>query len=530
MRPCADNSDREPVESVLKRILEPEHARSIGVSQPKETKESKESKESKEPRANGTMALVPLNIIYLPPPDWHQPLKPLGHKDNARLISKTAGSEKNTAGSATSNESGAGADTEKQHQKQKQQQQKLNLDSHATGDSILVHLASWVRELAGSAKKAAMEHRNHSIDNSFIKGTAIEKAVESGRQTILQIRALPKTDDWVTWLGKALNQMTGYTRIAELKTSVEESGNEFKIARKELDELKQQYTDTVQQRITNQREINGLLQRKHLWNESDVARFTDLYKDEYQAEGVEQEASKRLKEAEGAVDLKYDMLVSSIRERYHEEQIWSDKIRRASTYGTWAVLFMNILALFLAQAIFEPRKRRKIIDGVDERLGQAMLEQQEKIDVVAQGMVARQESQERDIGAVAQHLSNVAAVLETVVSRQDILGSSLSARYQADLEPRIDLGEGCSDSELDLYYEQQQQRQGSSQHGFTPAVPGSMIWKAVKPAEKSKNADKSQDNDKSDRTFTRAEAGQLAIETAAVAGCLAAMITFYFSS
>ncbi|KAJ2221255.1 hypothetical protein IWW45_008918 [Coemansia sp. RSA 485] len=191
---------------------------------------------------------------------------------------------------------------------------------------------------------------------------------------------------------------------------------------------------------------------------------------------------------------------------------------------------MNILALFLAQAIFEPRKRRKIIDGVDERLGQAMLEQQEKIDVVAQGMVARQESQERDIGAVAQHLSNVAAVLETVVSRQDILGSSLSARYQADLEPRIDLGEGYSDSELDLYYEQQQQRQGSSRHGFTPAVPGSMIWKAVKPAEKSKNADQSQDSDKSDRTFTRAEAGQLAIETAAVAGCLAAMITFYFSS
>ncbi|KAJ2842456.1 sensitivity to high expression protein she9 [Coemansia erecta] len=329
--------------------------------------------------------------------------------------------------------------------------------------------------------------------------------------------------------------MTGYTRISELKDKVEESGNEFKKARKKLDSLKQQYTDTVQQRINNQREINSLLQRKHLWNESDVARFTGLYKDEYQAENVELEASRRLKEAEGAVDLKYDMLVSSIRERYHEEQIWSDKIRRASTYGTWAVLIMNILALFLAQAIFEPRKRRKIIDGVDERLGQAMQQQQEKIDDVAQSLAARQESQDKDIVAVAQHLGNVAAVLETVVARQqdtqlNILSNTSNS--QVDLSPHIDLGEGYSDSELDMYYVQQQQQKSQAtkaQRGFSPAIPGSMIWKAVKPVDKSRSGEP-QDKSKTDRTFTRAEAGQLAIETAAVVGCLAAMLTFYFSS
>lgn len=30
--------------------------------------------------------------------------------------------------------------------------------------------------------------------------------------------------------------------------------------------------------------------------------------------------------------------VTAIRERYHEEQLWSDKIRRLSTYGTLVVM------------------------------------------------------------------------------------------------------------------------------------------------------------------------------------------------
>ncbi|KAJ1829659.1 sensitivity to high expression protein she9 [Coemansia sp. RSA 2599] len=404
------------------------------------------------------------------------------------------------------------------------------------GESAVASLFRWIGRLAESAKPAtAARQRIHRADSQLIKGTVIEKAMESGRQTISQIKALPKTDDWVTWLGKALNQMTGYTRISELKEKVEESGSEFKVARQSLDALKQQYADTVQQRINNQREINSLLQRKHLWNENDVARFTGLYKDEYQAETVEQDASRRLKEAENAVDLKYDMLVNSIRERYHEEQIWSDKIRRASTYGTWAVLFMNILALFLAQAIFEPRKRRKIIDGVDEKLSRAMLAQQEKLDSVAHSLAAGQQGQERSIGAVAQHLSNVAAVLETVVARQDAQLDVLSGPAlgpSTGIGSSIDLGGGYSDSELDVYYAQQRSQDTADKHGFAPAVPGSMIWKAVKPAEKSTGASEQQGDAKTkdDRTFTRAEASQLAIETAAVVGCLAAMVTLYFSS
>ncbi|KAI9500084.1 mitochondrial distribution and morphology family 33, partial [Coemansia spiralis] len=179
-------------------------------------------------------------------------------------------------------------------------------------------------------------------------------------------------------LGKALNKLTGYDRIAELKTKVETSGAEFHKARQQLEEIKSRHANALKERINSQREINGLLQRKHLWNEDDVARFTSLYRQEHMSETVEQNVGKEVQAAESLADQKYDELVNSIRERYHEEQIWSDKIRRASTYGTWAVLFMNVFALLMAQAIFEPRKRRKIVDGVDERLAAVLDEQQVK--------------------------------------------------------------------------------------------------------------------------------------------------------
>ncbi|KAJ1886128.1 sensitivity to high expression protein she9, partial [Kickxella alabastrina] len=258
----------------------------------------------------------------------------------------------------------------------------------------------WLRHFAATAST-----KQTSTGTADTKGSATDRimsgafgrAVESSRQTLNQIRGLPKDDDWVTWLGKALNQITGYNRISDLKNKVEESSSEFKAARHDLDKIKELHARTVQERIANQREINSLLQRKHLWNEDDVARFTGLYKDEHQADMTELSASESLKEAEALVDRRYDQLVETIRERYHEEQIWSDKIRRASTYGTWAVLFMNILALFMAQAIFEPRKRRKIVAGVDEKLTAAIGDQQARIDEFAQGMLQRQAEHERSI-------------------------------------------------------------------------------------------------------------------------------------
>ncbi|KAJ1719740.1 sensitivity to high expression protein she9, partial [Coemansia biformis] len=208
------------------------------------------------------------------------------------------------------------------------------------------------------------------------QGSFVYRLLGAWRRTTSSVQAIPKDQDWVSWAGAVLNEVTGYQQIAQLKAQVEASGDQFRAARKQLHKVKAQHTQTIKDRIANQREISSLLQRKHLWSEDDVARFTDLYRSEHQSESAEQKSATELKEAESLVDRRYDELVSAIRQRYHEEQIWSDKIRRASTYGTWTVLCMNIIALLMAQAIFEPRKRRKIIAGVEEKLVEAVDGQQ----------------------------------------------------------------------------------------------------------------------------------------------------------
>ncbi|KAJ2832739.1 sensitivity to high expression protein she9 [Coemansia erecta] len=537
------NSSRESVESVLQRILEPDHAKSIGVA-------SEGAQSNKAPKVSNTdqRALVPLNIIYLPPPKWHQPLRPLIERqpqNQAPLDQKTdSGNSWSTAPIENGNTIGdSRATLEEQYGKS---------FSTPSSDGIIARIArifasrpriepvfkDALKDTPKDTSKPAFEktlkaHKPDSSDGlqaeqkaqADLSRVTAEKWQDSTtyrilvtwRQTLDSLRSLPKDDDWVTWAGKALNEITGYDRIALLKMQVDSSGEQFHAARRQLNDTKSQHARATKSRIANQREINSLLQRKHLWSEEDVARFTSLYRDEHQAESAETQSAKDLKEAEALVDHKYDELVNAIRERYHEEQIWSDKIRRASTYGTWAVLFMNILALFLAQAIFEPRKRRKIVAGVDERLSEAMSEQKDMLASTGQAMEQRIGEQEKAVVQMAQHLYNMSAVMDAISMRQERGMSEAGAQVSepvrrpeaAVVDPSVLLGgsDGYSDTELDMYYAQMHSRR---------ALPESMIWKvASSPHQK--------------QAYSRAEAGQLALETAALTSLIAGTL-YWFSS
>ncbi|KAJ2613327.1 sensitivity to high expression protein she9, partial [Coemansia sp. RSA 1694] len=346
-----------------------------------------------------------MNIIYLPPPKWHKPLRPLPGRSAADTPAAALDADTEAKPAAASDESRAKAG------------EASSPDTHRTGliRRLVARLFARSERPHESPSESPPDDGPTKAHQVSVAATAAAEAasekwrhtVASARLKVDALRQLPKDDDWTTWLSKALNQLTGYDRIASHKQRVEDTGEAFQKARRHLDSIKVRHAQVIQTRMSSQREINSLLQRKHLWNEDDVARFTGLYRDEHQAETFEHSAAQELRDTEALVDKKYDELVAAIRERYHEEQIWSDKIRRASTYGTWAVLFMNIIALFLAQAIFEPRKRRKIVAGVDERLAVAMDDQQARIGGIGQAVELRLASHESSIGAIATQLANV---------------------------------------------------------------------------------------------------------------------------
>ncbi len=60
--------------------------------------------------------------------------------------------------------------------------------------------------------------------------------------------------------------------------------------------------------------------------------------------------------------------MKGILERYHEEQVWSDKIRSVSTYGSLAVLVVNLVVFLGAIVVVEPWKRKRLVLGLEERV------------------------------------------------------------------------------------------------------------------------------------------------------------------
>lgn len=54
--------------------------------------------------------------------------------------------------------------------------------------------------------------------------------------------------------------------------------------------------------------------------------------------------------------------------RYHEEQVWSDKIRSLSTYGSLAITGANVLIFLLAIIIVEPWRRRRLIERLEKKM------------------------------------------------------------------------------------------------------------------------------------------------------------------
>ncbi|KAG0198818.1 sensitivity to high expression protein she9 [Mortierella sp. GBA30] len=172
--------------------------------------------------------------------------------------------------------------------------------------------------------------------------------------------------DTIAQLSGHLNTFTGYNAINDLKHMVITHGDSLDEARIKLAQAKQAYEDAIGTRSNTQKAINDLLQRKHLWSPDDVIRFTDLYRSEHANEQAEQKTKAQYKQAEAEVEDKSRQLTRVIMERYHEEQVWSDKIRAASTYGTWGLVGVNVMAFLIVQAFVEPRRRRKQVERYEE--------------------------------------------------------------------------------------------------------------------------------------------------------------------
>ncbi|RLV95931.1 26S protease regulatory subunit 6B [Spathaspora sp. JA1] len=181
-------------------------------------------------------------------------------------------------------------------------------------------------------------------------------------------RFLDSAQDTILTATRALNDVTGYSSIEKLKNSIEKLEEELKQCKENVKICKIAYSEAIQQRAKSQREINELLTRKHSWSPNDLERFTQLYRNDHANEHLESEAERELEEVEQKVDSIQLKLTQSILTRYHEEQIWSDKIRRSSTWGTWILMGINVMLFMVATFFVEPWKRKKLVRAFEEKV------------------------------------------------------------------------------------------------------------------------------------------------------------------
>lgn len=274
--------------------------------------------------------------------------------------------------------------------------------------------------------------------------------------------------------GQRLNDLTGYSGIEALKKDIEQQEIQVQATRTTLQKAREDYTLAISQRSSSQREVNELLQRKHAWTPNDLERFTELYRSDHANEQAEAAAQENLLTIERRAEEAAARLSASILARYHEEQIWSDKIRRMSTWGTWGLMGVNVLLFLVFQIGVEPWRRKRLVKGFEDKVMEALEREGSAVEAaptevqMAQGTISAdvKEAQEAttsaDTGEDAQVPAAVDPLPEVSLPLQgdipsEILSVDSSTGSKFDLQPQIPMStfESIKEWIQDMFSERQ---------------------------------------------------------------------------
>jgi sensitive to high expression protein 9, mitochondrial len=174
----------------------------------------------------------------------------------------------------------------------------------------------------------------------------------------------------------------------------------------------------VARRAASQKEVNDLLSRKSTWSDADVVRFTALVREDHTLEQALAKAHAEVGKTEDAVERAFSALMQAILARYHEEQVWSDKIRSVSTYGSLTALGLNLVVFILAIIIVEPWKRKRMMEAFEKRVDEMMKETQNSTQAGLQALEERLKKQEAALAAILASSESGQRMVEAAMERQ----------------------------------------------------------------------------------------------------------------
>ncbi|KAK7682419.1 hypothetical protein QCA50_014624 [Cerrena zonata] len=236
-------------------------------------------------------------------------------------------------------------------------------------------------------------------------------------------------------LGAELNKATGYEEIESLKKRVAAQEANIDAARQAAKVAKEEYDKAVSQRAKSQKEVNDLLQRKSSWTDDDVLRFTALVRQDHLYEQAEARAKAATGATEAEVEREFTELMRVILNRYHEEQIWSDKIRSVSTYGSLTVLGLNLLVFVTAILFVEPWKRRRLAQTFEKKVEEMTAETVAAFDARTASLDAKLDKHDELLGRVLETVYYANQPAATVVPPVDVGMDDVKTQFTEDRLP-----------------------------------------------------------------------------------------------
>ncbi|KAG1664982.1 hypothetical protein FOA52_001994 [Chlamydomonas sp. UWO 241] len=188
----------------------------------------------------------------------------------------------------------------------------------------------------------------------------------------------PFDKDHLSRLSHQLNLFTGYTDVEALRETVSTAQARVDELKAALSRSKEAYETSLSRQASTSKQLNALLQRKSGWSSDDVAAFARLCTEEHGADAQVAVAKDSFEAVGEALESSRGSLMGAIRERYAQEQAWSDKIRRASTWWTWALMAAQCASFLGIIAVLEPRRAAMVGAHVEELLRAQQAEQAER--------------------------------------------------------------------------------------------------------------------------------------------------------
>ncbi|KAF2752743.1 mitochondrial distribution and morphology family 33, partial [Pseudovirgaria hyperparasitica] len=181
---------------------------------------------------------------------------------------------------------------------------------------------------------------------------------------------MEEAQERIAILTHKVNNYTGtdYSGIQELRQQIKEQEDEVKARRAAIVGAKHALDAAFAQKATSQKEVVGLLERKHSWSDSDLERYMSLVRSEHLNDQAVQNAKDKVSQAERDLEEARAQLEKVERKQYHEEQIWSDTIRRNSTWVTFGLMGFNVLVLLASIALLEPWRRKRLVREIRSAL------------------------------------------------------------------------------------------------------------------------------------------------------------------